>query len=146
MMIAGIVINTKVGIAQMQIEAQKELDSLFGAGNIAIQINEPEDKVWKVRIYRCYPEGEQYEVPSPSWPNDESEIYYRDAFILAGNQGKKVVDFGPMPFVSCGFKYYLAESTFLYYWNAAAKDLGFSKLKDVEFINDPLCFEVIMKY
>lgn len=145
--VAGKVIDTKAGVANMQIEAQKELDNLFGQGNSAVNIvHHPNDKSWSIKIYRQYPQEEQYEVPRPMWASGETEIYYRDAFILAGNIGKEVVNFGYMPFADSGYRYYLAESDFLFYWNHAAKELGFSKAKAVHFNNDPLFFEIKMTF
>lgn len=146
--IAGKVIDTKVGTANMEIEAQKELDNLFGQGKseVFIVLRNPNDKSWSIKIHRQYPQEEQYEVPTPMWASGETEIYYKDAFILAGNIGKEVVNFGYMPFADSGYRYYLAESDFLYYWNHAAKELGFSKVKAVHFNNHPLFFEVKMTF
>lgn len=147
LLIASKVLESKSGAAQMQSEAQKQLDDLLDPGRVFIQIMEkPDEKAWLIKINREYPKKEHYEVPGIMCLNRETELYYRDAFLLAGNIGKEVVNFGYMPYADCGYHYYLAESDFLYHWNHAASKLGFSKVKSVKFTNDPHYFEVRMQF
>lgn len=141
--IGGTVISTDTDLLA---NAQKAIDEVLGKGSAVVSITRPNSKDWTIRIDRTYPDSEQYEVPAIKTTSSESQIYFKDAFILAGNIGKEVINFGYMPFASYGYKYWLAENDFLYFWNEAAKKLGFTKLKGVSFVNDTDYFAVTMKY
>jgi len=143
--VAGRVLDTSKGDEVITLEAQDALNELFGEGNIYVQISSRGNDTWLIHIDRTYPPEEGYRVPN--FGSGSKGIYFHDAFILAGNNGQKVIDFGMIPYASCNyFNIYFSEDEFPQaYWNPNARKYGFTPVKSIKTKNDINYFEVEMK-